>query len=463
MTSSKPFRMSRRGVLRGAGGLAIALPFLEIMGYPRRAVGADAVPRRLLVVYSPHGRAQASNEKWRPQGVGSDFTLAEFHNPLASFKDQMVVVSGLEVTSAKNQSGNPHSKGATHALTCTDHLDEKIAGDSSMGSIGYAGGISIDQKIAGHIAQSTALAFSSLQFGVQSGADFAVAGATTRSFISYAGPGEPIPAEDNPGQMFDRLFGNFSKDPAEMEKLRAQRRSVLDLVTDDFDRLQPRLGSEDRQRLERHLDAIREIEQSLDVGIGQNPACDLPEIGTAVAGYKNNGNFPLVGEQQTKMLVMALACDMTRVATFQWSTGQSTTRHVWIPGADDKGHHGLTHGGSSDRAAYDAITSWYVGRVADLLEQMQAIPDVDGSSLLDNTIVLWVAGENGFADSHGFDDMPYVVFGGGAGAIATGQHLVYDGRANNDLMITLQRAMGMDDDSFGKPDYVQGPLEAMLL
>jgi hypothetical protein len=186
-------------------------------------------------------------------------------------------------------------------------------------------------------------------------------------------------------------------------------------------------------------------------------------VGTAVEAYKYNGNFPSVGEQQTKMLVMALACDMTRVATFQWSTGQSTTRHQWIPEASGKSHHGITHGGSPDRAAYDAITRWYAGRVAELLAQLQSTPDIDGSSLLDNTIVLWIAGEMGFADSHTFDDMPYVIFGGGGGTIATGQHLVYDGRAHNDLMVTLQRAMGMDDNSFGKPSYVQGPFEAVLL
>lgn len=464
MIFPKAKRMSRRSVLRGAGGVAIALPFLEIMGHSGKVSGADAAtPRRLVIVYSPHGRAEASNDKWRPQGSGTDFTLSEFHTDFLPFQDQMVVLSGLRMTSAASQSGNGHSKGPTHALTCTDHLDETIPGDMSMGTIGFAGGISIDQKIASFLEESIALEYPSLQFGVQSGTDFAVNGATTRSFISYAGPGEPIPAEDSPAQMFDRLFGDFSQDSAELEKLRAERRSVLDLVMEDFERLDPKLGAQDSQRVEKHLDAIREIEQSIDLDNGTNPACEVPDVGAPVEAFKDNDNFPLVGEQQTKLLTMALACDMTRVATFQWSTGQSTTRHSWIDGAGGKAHHGITHDGSASRDAYDAISKWYAGRVAELLTQLQSTPDLDGNSLLDNTIVLWIAGEMAFADAHNFNDMPYVLFGGGAGTINTGQHLVFDGRAHNDLMVTIQQAMGIEDDIFGKPDYVQGPLQGVLV
>lgn len=459
------FRLSRRAMLRGAGGIAIALPALEIMA-PRPAhAGGLGHRKRLVVVYSPHGRQQISNNKWKPTGSGGDFQLGEFLSVFEPYKSDMTVLSGVELTSARNQGGNGHSKGTTHCLTCTDHQSESLPGDMSMGTIGYAGGISLDQHVANTLAQSETLKFPSLQFGVQSGPDFAVNGATTRSYISYAGAGEPIPAEDNPGAMFDKLFGDFDTDEAELLKLRAQRRSVLDMVIEDFETLNPKLGANDKQRLDKHLTKIREIEQSIDVTTGEvSASCGIPGIGVPVDGYAQNDNYPLVGQQQTDMLAMALACDMTRVATFQWSTGQSTTKHNWIAGAGSKGHHGLTHDGSLTQAACDGITSWYSDRVYDLVDQLANILEPDGSSLLSNTVVLWVAGEMGFADAHSFADMPYVVFGQAGGTIATGQHLdLGPDRPNNDLMVSLLHAMGIEDATFGKPEYNTGPISQLLV
>lgn len=457
-------RLSRRAMLRGAGGIAISLPLLEIMG--TSAARAEGLPhrKRLVVVYSPHGRQQISNAKWRPTGTGEDFVLGEFLSGFEPFRQDMIVLSGVELSSARNQGGNGHSKGTTHCLTCTDHLAETLPGDMSMGTIGYAGGISLDQHVSNELSASQIFKFPSLQFGVQSGPDFAVNGATTRSYISYAGAGEPIPAEDNPGAMFDKLFGDFSQSEAELTKLRAQRRSVLDMVMEDFDALEPKLGAADRQRLDRHLTKIREIEQSIDVTTGEvSAACALPELGTPVAAYKDNDNFPAVGQQQTDLLTMALACDMTRVATFQWSTGQSTTRHGWVPGAGSKSHHGLTHDGTQTQDACDAITRWYADRVLDLVTRLSEIEEPDGSTLLSNTVVLWVAGEMGFADAHSFADMPYVIFGQGGGALATGQHLdLGPNRPNNDLMLTLLHAMGIEDETFGKPEYNTGVIASML-
>ena len=457
-------RLSRRAMLRGAGGIAISLPFLEIMT-PSRARAEDLPHRkRLVVVYSPHGRQQISNNKWKPTGTGMDFQLGELHSGLEPYKSDLAVLSGVELTSARNQGGNGHSKGTTHCLTCTDHLDETLPGDMSMGTIGYAGGLSLDQRAAEAIAEQQIFTFPSLQFGVQSGPDFAVNGATTRSYISYAGPGEPIPAEDNPGAMFDKLFGDFDQDAGELAKRKAQRRSVLDMVSEDFDTLNPKLGTEDQQRLDKHLSKIREIEQSIDVTTGDvSAACAMPDIGTPVEGYKDNGNYPLVGEQQTDLLTMALACDMTRVATFQWSTGQSVTKHTWIPGAGSKGHHGLTHDGSATQQACEDITRWYADRVRDLIASLAAIEEPDGTSLLSNTVVLWVGGEMGHADAHSFADMPYVVFGQCGGAITTGQHLdLGPDRPNNDLMLTLLHAMGIEDETFGKAGYNTGVISQLL-
>ncbi len=454
-------RISRRMMLRGTGGVAIGLPLLDIMTPSRAAARGLSHRKRLVVVQSPHGRQRSSNEHWQPVGIGQQFGLGTLHSSFEPLRDDMVVLSGVELTSARNQAGSCHAKGTTHSLTCTEHLETS---DESAGAAGHAGGISVDQRAAQAIAKVETLPFASLQFGVQSGHHFTTDGSTTCSYISYAGAGDPVPAQDDPGAMFDKLFGGMRGDASQRVRLAAQRRSVLDLVMEDFESLQPALSANDRRRLDEHLTHIREIERSIGVTASKTSAdCRAPSIDRHADAWRNNDSFPIVGRQQTDLLAMALACDLTRVATLQWSTGKSITRHTWIPGADTNGHHALTHDGPSSRAACNAITRWYADRVAGLVSQLAAIEEPDGTSLLANTVVLWVAGETGFADTHDFGNMPYVLFGQGGGALRTGQHLdLGPARPSNDLMLTLLHAMGIQDEVFGTPEYNTGVISQLL-
>jgi Protein of unknown function (DUF1552) len=167
------------------------------------------------------------------------------------------------------------------------------------GTAGYAGGISVDQKIASMLSLDTV--YKSLELGVMTGK---TANIWTR--MCYAGPGQPVAPEDNPKALFDRLFG-----AAATEKRKAERRSVIDMVKGDLESRKARYGGSDRTKIEAHLEAIRAIELRNDTPI---PVCHAPTLDLGFDFYKND-NFPQVSSRQIDQLVVALSCDLTRVAT----------------------------------------------------------------------------------------------------------------------------------------------------
>ena len=438
-------------------GVSIALPMLEIMGRsrPASAMLPGGSPR-LIVVYTPHGRHKDSDDKWRPQGTGTDFELGSLLTPLAAYKDRMIHVSGLPMETCRNQNGNSHSRGAMHALTCSFHNQNAWLGN----------GISIDQKIANAVAEVSSHKYPSLQLGVQATPDFASTD-PVRAYLSYAGPLDPITCNCDPQSVFDLLFssepvgGQGGGADEELQRLREERRSVLDFVGDDFDRLNAKLGHDDRIRLEEHADKIREIEASIGDYTPTGEACAVPDYDDPGNPY-NVDNYPAVGRQMSKLVAMAMACEMTPVMLFQWSTGQCSTRHKWVSQqAGSSGFHGITHQGSDGQPTHDAIHSWYIEQIGNLLDDLDSLPEGDGT-VLDNSIVLWVGGEQGSSTNHSFDDMCYVLFGKGGGVLDAGKHVEYDGRSANDLMITVQNAMGLEDDAFGEQEFVQGALPGIL-
>ena len=445
--------LSRRAVLRGGMGISIALPMLEIMGRsrPASAMLPGGSPR-LLVVYTPHGRHKDSDNKWRPQGTGPDFELGSLMTPFAPYQDRMIHVSGLPMETCRNQNGNSHTRGAMHALTCRFHDENAWLGN----------GISIDQKIANALAEVSSHKYASLQLGVR-----ATPGSSTdpvRAYLAYRGPLDPITCNNDPQSAFDLLFGGDfeggqTENDDELARIREERRSVLDFVGDDFDRLNGKLGHADRMRLEEHVDTIREIEQSIDDFTPAGAACAMPE-------YSDPGDpdedYPEVGRQMTKLAAMALACELTPVMLLQWSTGTCSVRHSWVSQhAGSSGFHGITHLGSDGQETHDAIQSWYIDQIRHLLDDLDELEEGDGT-VLDNTVVLWVGGEQGTSTNHSFDDMCYVIFGRGGGVLDAGKHVEYQGRSANDLMITIQNAMGLEDEAFGEPEFVQGTLPGIL-
>jgi hypothetical protein len=175
-----------------------------------------------------------------------------------------------------------------------------------------------------------------------------------------------------------------------------------------------------------------------------------------------NDSFPHVGQMQMDLLVMALACDLTRVASLQWSRAASQVRFSWLD--ITAAHHDLSHRGDSDTAAIDMLTRinrWYAEQLAYLIGRMKQIPEGDGT-LFDNTLILW-CNELAKGNTHSRVDAPYVLAGRAGGSLATGRYLRFDGDVpHNNLLLSLVHAMGQDDGSFGKPEWCTGPLTGLL-
>jgi hypothetical protein len=304
----RDLRLHRRTLLRGAGGAVLGLPWLEAM-LPRRArAGGAAAPLRLIVFFSNDG---TYHPNYYPTGTEHEFVLSPILAPLAPFQDRLIVTRGIdmEVSYHGYNPGEPHPWIAS-ILTGALMLE----GDPGQ-PIG--GGISLDHWLGQQIGGATK--FPTFEFGVQAQQFVGYA----EQHLSYAGPAQPISREDDPHAVFDTLFSDLDAEPAELAARRARRQLVVDAVQDDLARLRPRLGSEDRVRIDRHVDAVDELERRIQDELGGvGTACQLPSIGDPLAGGSlySNAIYPALGKATMDMLVMALACDMTRITTLQWNT-----------------------------------------------------------------------------------------------------------------------------------------------
>jgi len=438
---SKP--LNRRTLLGGAAGTAIALPWLEAFA-PRRALAQSARPRRFIVVFTPNGRLPS----WTPAGTERDFTLSPILAPLAPHQDDLVVIRGLYQQGA---GGDGHQNGMGGVLTGAK-LNSGPFGGTGTAPAGWASGPSVDQRIAEALGGSTKLR--SLELGVQVGA------ADNWGRMAYRASNQPLPPEDDPAAVYARVFEDLHTDRAELTRLRKRRQSILDTVAGEYQRVASSVGATDRHRLEAHLDAVRDVELRLTrVGQVAGGACADPVPG--VVEKDANDAFPDVGALQTDLLVMALACDITRVASLQWSRSVSQTRFTWLGIAD--GHHDLSHLGDDDALAVDKLTridTWYTEQLASLIAKLKAVPDGDGS-LFDSTLILF-CNELAKGNTHSRKDAGYVLAGGASAAIETGRFLHYDGDIpHNNLLVSLLQSFGLPDETFGEPEWCDGPLTGL--
>ncbi|SEK78756.1 Protein of unknown function [Stigmatella aurantiaca] len=435
--------LSRRTLLRGLSGVAIALPFLEAM---EAHAAAPATPKRFVFVFSANGTIPPA---WTPSGSETSFQLGRILAPLEPHKSKLLLLDNLDMESAHHGPGDGHQKGMGHLLTGTELQNGDIFTGGDSEKVGWGGGISIDQEIAKRVGQNDR--FPSLLFGVQTG------GANIWSRMSYSGPGSPMPAEDNPRNAFNRIFANFNADPAGLAELRYRRHSVLDSTQEDFKKLRAQLGSTDLQKVDAHLTAIREIERRLDLEDHAVGASCVKPAQPATLDHTKNENFPAVGKLQMDLLVMALTCNLTKVATLQWSRSVSQVAFPWV-GVTDR-HHDLSHFGDSDAAVQEKITKinvWYAQQFAYLLTQMSKVQEGD-RTLLDNTAVLW-GNELGKGNSHSRRDVPFVMAGSCGGYFRTGRYLKYTNGWHNELYVSLLNAMGVQTNTFGNPAYCKGAL-----
>jgi hypothetical protein len=452
-------RLTRRRLLGGLSALTVTLT--SPIWRRATAFGQDASQpgaRRFIGIFSANGTIGSAFFPPGDAGEAPLTTLGPILAPLETHKQKLVILKGVHMNStvedelgvpSMNKPGGPHMKGPGAMLTGGSLLPGSFTG--AGGPAGWADRISVDQAIANRIGGSTQ--FPSLEFGVR------VEGQEPLRVISYRGANQPNPTIDDPWQMYDRIFAGAELSDADRMRIVAEQKSVLDFLKGDIQRLQTRVTSEDRARLDAHLGGLRNIEQRLQSAAVTCARLELP----AMMDPRALANYPVIGKLQTDLMVLAHVCDLTRVSTFMWANADSWQYYPWI-GVDEE-HHELSHAGDDDAAATEKlikINSWHAEQVRDLLDQLAAAQEVDGTSLLDSSLVLW-GNELGAGNTHSYTDIPWLLAGGAGGRIRTGRCLRLPDRPHNDLLVSVCHAMGLDDvTTFGIPGVCTGPLPGLV-
>lgn len=422
---------TRRAFLRGAG-VALALPALPSL-FATSARSDDAPPVRLIFWYVANGIHMPA---WTPSTTGRDYDLPLILEPLAPIQHQVSVLTGLTNMAGRFSLPGDHARGTGCFLTC--ERPEHTA-DANIRN-----GISIDQVAAQ--ATEGATPYPSIQLGLESGGstgncDSGYSCAYTRN-ISWADDRTPLPKMHDPRVVFDRLFGGMEEaDPELAERRRALRLSVLDAVADDARRLQQRAGASDRQKLDQYLTGVRDVErriESMDAGV-----CDVP-------GRPESGlDLPERALAMNDLMAMAVQCDLTRFVSYMFANGGSGRSHTWIDGASGN-HHGISHhqNNPAEHRKLERINRWEVSVFADFLQRLQAMPEGEEGTVLDNTLVLF-GSEISDGNRHNHDDLPVLLAGGGGGAVQPGHHRVYADEPIADLYLAMLQAVGVTRSAFG--------------
>lgn len=451
---SKP--LSRRTLLRGAGGVAMSLPLLNVMR-PRTAKAAT-MPKRFVVFFSANGMIK---DQWQPTATDTGFTLSPILTPLATHQNDLLILRGLNNEASYIYGNNAHDASCSTMLTA----DRLVVGPSGTGRAGHVldgtcHGPSIDQEIARVIGAATRIP--SLELGVQSTTTILEPMVTRISYRGTPGNAKSVPLEDDPKKVFTRLFMEAGSTTGALDALKKNRKSVLDFVLRDFQRLQAKVGVEDNAKLERHLNTVREFEVSLDkLGTTTTAACQVPPAPTVSLDAmdcmqdgrraKCYGDYTTLGKAQMDLLVIALSCDITRVATLQWSTAESTIFYKWLNARGE--HHLMSHDPKMYRDDLIKIHTWYATQFNYLLDQLKSHTDMDGSPLLDSSVVLW-ANELSDGDSHNRRDLGWILAGKGNGSIRPGRSVkVASNTTTNQLFASLMTMFGSPTDTFGATQW----------
>jgi len=377
-------------------------------------------------------------EKWTPAAVGAGFELSPTLGGLAPFRDQLLVLSGLACVPTPGRPGGAHAKASTRFLTDVSPPTSETFLDA---------GVSMDQIAARVTGEHTQLA--SLELAIESGetagaCDVGFACAYTNT-ISWRSANTPLPTENNPRAVFERMFGDSgSTNPAARRARIAQDKSVLDSVIEEAATLRGALGPGDRGKLVEYLDAIRDVERRIQKAEEQSSR-ELPTI-------DHPAGIPATYDEHVRLLcdlqVLAFQADLTRVVTFMLGREFSgvTYPQIGVPDA----HHPITHHQQEPEkiAKVAKINAYHVLQFAYLLEKMKSTPEGDGS-LLDHAMLIYGTGM-GDCNAHDPRSIPLVLAGGGAGALRGGRHIRYpkDTPLAN-LHLTLLDKLGVRLDRIG--------------
>ena len=404
--------LSRRAVLRGFGA-ALALPVLDAMIPALSALAQTAARRvrRLGVVYLPNGMAMPY---WTPKAVGRDFEITPVLEPLKRYRDRLVIVSGLTQRPPGGEGGGNHAHASTKFLT---GVVGRRAVAGQRGEI--EAGVSMDQLAARELGRDTQL--TSLELGIDS-RDFA--GSCDAGFscaytntIAWRSPTTPLPTENNPRAVFERLFGgdDTTDRAARLARLDSDK-SLLDSVTERVADIERVLGPGDRHKLTEYLDAVRDVERRIQRA-EQQSATEIPVV-------EQPSGIPTRFGEHVKLMfdlqLLAYRTDLTRVISFM--LGRELTSRTYTEIGVQDAHHPLSHHEDNPVkiATMAKINVFHAELFAYYLDKLEATVDGEGS-LLDDTLILFGAGMSN-SNAHAPNDLPLALVGGG-GRLKGGQHL----------------------------------------
>ena len=425
--------ISRRAVLRGLGA-TVALPLLDGM-VPAFASEPESIPR-LSIFFSPNGMNMA---RWTPATTGAAFELSPTLQPLAPFRDRLLVLTGLDNSIGDPWPGEgetaPHERAGGVFLTSTHPLRE-----------GHVG-VSVDQIAAQALGKQTQL--TSLELGLHSND---IVGLCEKSWscaymhtLSWRTPTTPLPIEYRPRAVFERLFGDSdSTDPAVRRSRMQKDRSILDSVAEAAGRLMKSVGPGDRARLGEYLEGMRDVERRIQRAEEQSSR-EVPRVDRP-AGVPDS--FAEHAALMMDLQVLAFRTDLTRVITFMIGPEQSnrTYPEIGVPEV----HHGLSHHqkDANKLAKIAQIDAYHMTMFRSYLEKLQATSD-GGGTLLDRVTVLFGCSMSDGND-HLLQNLPIVMAGGGNGRLKGGRHLVYPkGTPVSNLYVSLLNTVGVGISSFG--------------
>jgi hypothetical protein len=423
--------LPRRTVLRGLGA-SLSLPLLDAMlpAFTARARAA-ANAHRFLAFYVPNGMAM---EYWTPKGEGRDFELSPILEPLAPFKDQMLVLTGV------NSSWNYIHAGASGSfLTGTTR--------GGRNEVEILADVSMDQLLARHFANETQVGSLELALDApaNAGACTGILSCAYTHTISWRSPTQPLPMEYNPRAVFERLFGDSgSTGRAAREARLHQQKSLLDSVNEKLAALRKELGAQDQAKVEQYTDAVRDIERRIQKAEQQRDV-ELPTL------EQPQGVPPVFEDHLALMLdlqLLAFQSDLTRVITFMIGKEQSARPYpqVGVPEA----HHPLSHHNDVPEiiAHLSKINRYHTELFSKYLARLRATPDGDGS-LLDHMTIMYGSGISN-STRHSGQNLPLLVLGGGAGHLQGGRHLKYTDKPSiANLLVTLMDKLDVPVEKIG--------------
>lgn len=401
--------LDRRTVLRGAGGIALGLPFLEVMG-----TGKSSGKPPVRVGYFFMGNGIGPHKIWNPTKEGKNFDLHSSLEPLKPVGNLINVHTGLN-----SRIGKAHNVSTAGLLSGTFLR----RGDKESGT-------SIDQVIAKTIGTDSYLP--SLELSIDKSkheVDVDGSNSSLGGHISWSSPSTPIPREVNPKSAFNRLF----KDMKSGGGSASTAKSVLDYVKDDAKRLQNILGREDTHKLNHYFHSIREIERRL---AKMDQSAKLPS-GTKAPDEGLDRTAKI--NAMIDIMVLAFQTNRTKVASLMFTNdGGSQTRYKMIGVSGN--HHRYTHHGDDPGKveALKKIVRYYIGFYSKIIQKMSTINEANGT-LLDNSLLLFTSN---FKSGHGREDMPCIIAGKGGGSVNTGSHIKHKDKEYNSMLLGMAKTAG---------------------